>query len=136
MVEYKKQLSIPDSDSKEFWDGCQRHELVLQRCEHCHSYRFPPRTICPECFSMDTKWEKVSGRGEVYTFTVVRVPLRPEWKADIPYTIGVIQLNEGVRMVSNVIDCRPEDVRIGMKVEVVFEDVTEENTLPKFKPIS
>ena len=61
---------------------------------------------------------------------------RPEWKADIPYTIGVIQLNEGVRMVSNVIDCRPEDVRIGMKVEVVFEDVTEENTLPKFKPIS
>jgi uncharacterized OB-fold protein len=136
VVEYKKPLPIPDSDSEEFWEGCKRHELLIQRCEQCNSYRYPPRSICPKCFSMNTKWEKASGRGEVYTFSVVRVPPAPEWEPDIPYTIGVIQLDEGVRMVSNIVGCRPEDIQIGMKVEVVFDDVTDKSTIPKFKPVA
>ena len=94
----------------------------------------PPSPICPQCFSMNTEWEKSSGKGEVYTFSVVRVPLAPEWEPDIPYVIGVIQLDEGVRMVSNIVRCKPEDVKIGIKVEVVFDDVTDKITLPKFKP--
>lgn len=134
VTEYKKPLPFPDSDTIEFWEGCKRHELVIQRCDDCHSYRFPPCPICPECFSTNYKWEKVSGKGTVYTFIVVRVPLRPEWQPDIPYTVGVVQLDEGVRIVTNIIDCKPEDVKIGMKVEVIFEDVTKEHTLPKFKP--
>ena len=135
MVEYTKPLPVPDGDTKEFWEGCQRHELLLQRCEQCNSYRYPPRPICPDCFSMDTKWEKASGKGEVYTFIVVRRALGPAWEPDVPYTTAIIMLDEGVRMVSNVIDCKPEDVKIGMKVGVVFDDVTDDITLPKFKPV-
>ncbi len=135
MVEYNKPLPILDSNSSEFWEGCKRHELLIQRCEQCNSYRFPPRPICPNCLSMDTTLDKMSGKGEVYTFSVARMPLRPQWEPDIPYTIGVIQLDEGVRMVSNIIGCQPEDVKIGMKVEVTFDDVTDNIALPKFKPV-
>ena len=135
MVEYRKPLPILDSDGRKFWEGCQRHELLLQRCEQGFSYRYPPRPICPHCLFMNAKWEEASGKGEVYTFAVARIPLSPEWEPDIPYTIGVIQLDEGVRMVSNIIDCMLEDIVIGMKVEVVFDDVTDKITLPKFKPV-
>lgn len=136
MAEYKKPLPIPDIDSKEFWDGCHRHELLLQKCKPNNHYRYPPRPICPECFSTDLVWEKASGKGEVYTFIIVRRPAGPDWEADVPYVLAVIQLAEGVRMMSNVVGCRPEDVKIGMKVEVAFDDVTETVSLPKFKPIA
>lgn len=134
MIEYKKPLPMPDMDSKEFWDGCHRHELLIQRCDNCHSYRFPPEVICPVCFSTASKWTKASGKGIVYTFTVVRRATGPDWEADVPYTIAFIQLDEGVRMVSNVVGCKPEEIKIGMKVEVTFDDVTETQSLPKFKP--
>ena len=125
MVQYKKPLPVPDNDTKEFWEGCKRHELLIQRCENCRSYRYPPSPICPQCFSMNTEWERGSGKGEVYTFSVVRVPLAPEWEPDIPYVISVIQLDEGVRMVSNIVGCKPEDVKIGMKLNLVPVKVGE-----------
>ena len=130
-VEYKKPLPFPDGDTQEFWDGAKRHELLIQKCDHSH-YRYPPRPICPECFSTNFTWEKVSGKGEVYTFIIVRVSPRPDW--EVPYVVAVIQLNEGPRMESNIVGIKPEDVKIGMKVQVVFEDVTDKFTLPKFKP--
>ena len=135
MAEYKKPLPSPDSDTKDFWEGAKRHELLLQKCSACGSYRFPPSPMCPNCFSMDFKWEKVSGKGEVYTFTIVRVAVRPEWASDVPYVLATIKLDEGVRMVSKVVGCKPEDVKIGMKVQVVFDDVTEQFTIPDFKPV-
>ncbi len=135
MPEYKKPLPLLDSDTAKFWDGCKRHELLMQRCEQCNSYRYPPRSICPKCFSQNARWDKVRGRGEVYTFTVARVPLSPEWASDTPYVIGVILLDEGVRIVSTIVGCKPEDIKIGMTVEVTFDDITEKITLPKFKPV-
>ena len=84
MAEYKKPLPVPDNDTKEFWEGCKRHELLIQKCNKCSTYRYPPRSICPNCFSEDSIWEKVSGKGQVYTFTVARVPLGPIWEPDIP----------------------------------------------------
>jgi uncharacterized OB-fold protein len=132
-VEYKKPLPFPDTDTQEFWDGTKRRELLVQKCNNGH-LRYPPRPICPECFSQESKWEKMSGKGEVYTFIIVRVSPRPDW--EVPYVLAVIKLNEGPRMVSNVIGIKPEDVKIGMKVEVVYEDVTEQFTLPKFKPVA
>jgi uncharacterized OB-fold protein len=134
MTEYLKPIAIPDEDTKEFWDGCHRHELLIQKCENNH-YRYPPRAICPTCFSMKFGWEKVNGRGEVYSFIIVRRPLDPSWEKDIPFVVADILLDQGVRMISNVIGCKPEEVKIGMKVEVVFEDATETFTLPKFKPV-
>lgn len=134
MPEYKKPLPILDSDSVLFWEACKRHELLIQQCEECGSYRYPPRPICPNCFSLKARWNTSSGRGEVYTFTVARVPLTPEWAPDVPYVVGVIQLDEGIRIVSNVVGCKPEDITIGMPVDVTFDDVTDTITLPRFKP--
>jgi uncharacterized OB-fold protein len=135
MADYKKPLPIPDMDSKEFWDGCHRHELLLQKCQKCHSFHYPPAPVCPTCFSSDLKWEKVSGKAEVYTFSIVRRAPNPDWEADMPYVVGVAQLDEGPRIVTNFIGCKPEDLKIGMKVQVSFEDATETVSLPKFKPV-
>lgn len=136
MKEYKKLLPALTPDSKTYWEGCKRHELLIQRCKECGKYRFEPRIICPNCTSMDTEWTKAGGKGKVWSFGVCHQLYDPAWKEDIPYVIGVIELEEGVKMVSNIIDCKPEDVKIGMKVEVIFEDVTEEITLPKFRLVS
>jgi hypothetical protein len=135
MIEYKKPLPCPNSDTKEFWDGAKRHKLVIQKCLNCGGYRYPPSPICPNCFSTDFTREKVSGKGEVYSFTIVRVAVRPEWMSDVPYALAAIKLDEDVRMVSTIIDCKPDDVKIGMRVQVVFDDVTEQFTIPKFKPV-
>jgi len=133
MAEYLKQLPVPDEDTKEFWEGCRRHEFLIQKCDNNH-YRYPPRAICPTCFSVKSGWDKVNGKGEVYSFIIVRRALDPSWEKDVPYVIADILLDQGVRMISNVIGCKPEEVKIGMKVEVVFDDVTAEYSLPKFKP--
>jgi uncharacterized OB-fold protein len=135
MADYRKPLPIPDADSKEFWDGCHRHELQLQKCNKCNNFHYPPAPVCPVCFSSDVKWEKVSGKGEVYTFSIVRRAPNPDWEADVPYTLAVVQLEQGPRMVTNIIGIKPEEVKIGMKVQVAFEDATENYSLPKFKPV-
>lgn len=133
MAEYKKPLPIIDDDSRNFWEGCKKHELLIQKCEDCGIFRFPPRTICHKCLSMNFKWIKSSGKGEVYTFSNIFQPFGPGW--DIPYVVAIVQLAENVKMMSNIIDCDPEAVEIGMKVGVCFDDVTKNITLPKFKPI-
>jgi uncharacterized protein len=135
VAEYKKPTPIADADSKEFWDGCHRHEFQMQKCDQCNKYYFPTGPICPHCFSTNFKWEKLSGKAEVYSFVIVRRSPGPDWDADVPYVMADIQLAEGPRMISNVIGCKPEDVKIGMKVEVTFDDVTETVSLPKFKPV-
>jgi uncharacterized OB-fold protein len=134
MADYKRPLPVPDVDSKEFWDSCKRHELQLQKCQECHEFHFPPGPICPNCFSTNLKWEKISGKGEVHSYTTVHRPSNPDWDDAVPYNISAIALDEGPHMLSNVVGCRPQEVKIGMKVEVTFDDVTGDITLPKFKP--
>ena len=87
----------------------------------------------PSCFSFDVEWTKACGRGTVYSYTVCLRPA-PGFENDVPYNIALVELAEGVRMMSTVVDCPPDDLRIGMLVEVVFEDVIQDVTLPKFKP--
>lgn len=134
-IEYKKPLPIPSQLSEHFWSACKRHELKVQRCQSCRSYRFPPAVLCPECLSTETEWVKVSGRGKVFSFVVYRRLYHPAFEADLPYTVAVIELEEGARMLSNVVGVPPEEVACDMPVEVVFEDVTPEVSLPKFKPL-
>lgn len=136
VTEYRKPLPLADADSQEFWAGCKRHELLIQRCTRCHTFRHPPGLVCSKCLSTDYEWVKASGKGEVYTFIIVRTAVHPAFEADVPYVVAVIQLDEGVRMTSNIIGCKPEDVKIGMKVQVTFDDVTPEDSLPKFKPVA
>ncbi len=131
---YDKPLPSVDEDTKPFWDYCKKHELRMQKCLKCGKLHYPASIICPHCLHLESEWVKLSGKGQVYSFIVVQRQYHPGFAKEIPYTVAIIETKEGTRMLSNVIGCKPENVRIGMPVEVVFEDVTEEFTLPKFKP--
>jgi uncharacterized OB-fold protein len=136
MSEYEGPLPKPDKDSEVYWEGARRHELLLQRCGACQKFRFYPRSVCPFCLSDTFEWTESTGRGTVYSFTVIhRAPSRA-FQGKVPYVLALIELDEGIRMMSNVVDTDPAEVRIGMRVEVVFDDVTSEVTLPKFRPLN
>ena len=107
----------------------------MPRCKNHNGFFFYPRDLCPVCLSPDIEWAKVTGKGRVYAYTVVYQPNDPLFAEDAPYTYAVIQLDEGARMISNVIEIDPEKVEIDMRVEAVFEDITDEWTLVKFKPV-
>lgn len=131
---YSKPLPRIDEESKGYWEACQRRELVVQRCGSCGQLRHYPRALCPSCLSDAVEWVRCSGRGTVYTFTVTHQNQAPGFRDQLPYVLAYVELAEGVRLLTNIVDCTPEAVRIGMPVEVVFEDATPAVTLPKFRP--
>jgi len=132
--EYYKQLPLIDSTTKPFWDSARRRELMAYRCLTCGTYYWPA-VDCVACDHPQMEWKKVSGRGYIYTFVVYHQRYHPGWKDDIPYNVSWIKLDEGAVLLTNVVGCMNEDLYIGMPVEAVFEDVTEEITLPKFRPV-
>ena len=136
MKEYRKPLPTSSPWSRPFWEGCKRCELLIQHCKDCGANIFYPKLYCPNCLSPNIEWIKASGRGKVYTFTVVRNYPPTAFAQDVPYVVAVIRLEEEVQLMSNIVDCAPEQIKCDMEVEVVFEDVTDEVTLPKFRPIS
>ncbi len=131
----KKPVPQVNPVAKPFWDATRENRLVVQKCDSCGEYIFYPRQLCPHCHSQELGWAEVSGRGSVYSYTVVKSNSPSYFLADIPYVVAIIQLDEGVRMLSNVVDCDPDDVCCDMPVEVIFEKLDDEFTLPKFKPI-
>ena len=135
-TEYSKPLPRPANAelSKPFWDATKKHEVVLPRCNKCSNTFFYPRETCPNCLSNDLDWSKASGRGRVHTFTIVEQPVHRGFMEDVPHVYAIIQLDEGVRLPSNVVDCAVDDVYIDMPVVAVFDDVTPDVTLVKFKP--
>ena len=133
---YKKPLPRPENRglTKPYWDAIKRHELVMQRCKKCDNFIFYPREQCPTCFSQNLEWAPVSGKGRVHAYTIVYQTAHPAFQEDAPHVLALIQLDEGVRMISNVVGCSPEAVRVDMQVVTEFDDVTPEWTLVKFKP--
>jgi uncharacterized OB-fold protein len=131
---YKKPLPRIDEESRGYWEALQRHELYFQRCRDCGAKRFYPRAVCPVCLSSSTEWVRASGRGTVYTFTVTFQNQAPGFREELPYVLAVVELAEGIRMITNIVGGAPSEMRIGMPVEVVFDDVTPEVTLAKFRP--
>lgn len=128
---------VPDRDSQPFWDGCRAHQLRAQRCTACGRFRWPPRTFCPACWSWEYEWTPLSGRGSVYSFSVVHHVGSPAFKEDAPYVVALVSLDgagDQVRLLSNVIDCDWERVRVGMAVKVAFRDISDEAALPVFRP--
>jgi uncharacterized OB-fold protein len=134
-AEYLKPLPHPSPDSQPFWDACQRHSLEMQKCSSCGQFWFPPGNRCSHCLSPEYSWKPLTGRGSVVTFTVMRRAYQSGFANELPYTVAVVELAEGPRMISNVIDCDPDAVTVGMPVEVVFRDCTDEATLPLFRPV-
>ena len=125
-----------NGDNKEFWAGCKGHELRFQRCEACGHVRWPASIICPMCYSKEMKWIVAEGKGRVYSFAVYHVAYHPGFENDLPYVVADVELEEGPRLVTNIVGCRPDEVKCEMPVEVTWEDVTQEFSLPKFKPCS
>ena len=95
---------------------------------------FYPRKYCPECWSSNLFYSEASGKGKIFTYSVTMDGVEKKFMDDLPFVLALVDLDEGVRMMTNIVECQPEDVSIGMDVEVVFEDVTDEITLPKWKP--
>jgi uncharacterized protein len=131
---YKKPIPRVDEESKAFWEACARHELYVQKCKSCGKVFYYPRSFCPEDLSSDLDWVKCSGKGTIYTFTVTRQNQSAGFRDNLPYIMAYVELDEGVRMLTNIVDCKPEDVKIGMSVEVTFEDATPEISIPLFRP--
>jgi uncharacterized OB-fold protein len=130
----ERPLPIPDQDTRPYWEAARRHELLIQRCRACGQHYFYPRPYCPQCLSPETEWVRASGRGTVYSFTVNHRAAHPAFADRLPYVVALIDLAEGPRMMSTIVECDPADVHIGMAVEVTFEDVTDEISLPVFRP--
>ena len=126
-------LPLPGPDTQPFWDACRRHELRVQRCDGCGRVRFPPRPACGVCGSFEARWIRCSGRGMVYSFTVVHPPTLPAFAADVPYAAGLVVLDEGVFMLGRIRGCATADVQIGQRVVVEFEDVSAEIALPHWR---
>jgi uncharacterized OB-fold protein len=126
-------LPAPSPDNQEFWDGCRRHELRIQRCDGCGAHRFAPRPACPACASLRFTWVTASGRGVVHTWTVIHPPTLPAFAAETPYAAAVVRLDEGVFMVGRLRGRDPHAVRAGMRVVVEFDDVTDDVTLPHWR---
>ncbi len=136
-VKTLKPLPTPSKNNEQFWEGLKQHEFRLQRCKKCGSYRWVPKPACPKCLSTEFEWTKASGEGTVWTFSIVQ-RAGPAFQDDVPFVAAVIELKERplkCLVVSWVVNCKPEDVRIGMPVKVTFQDMPEENiTQYKFIP--
>jgi uncharacterized OB-fold protein len=134
MPEIKKQLPLITTSNKPFWDAAKKRELVIYKCLNCSAV-YSQVTVCIACDKPDMTWVKVGGKGAVFTFCIYHQPFHPAWKNDIPYNVAYVKLNEGPLLMTNIVGCANKDIFIGMPVEVVFEDINEEVTLPKFRPV-
>jgi enoyl-CoA hydratase/carnithine racemase/uncharacterized OB-fold protein len=131
---YIKPLPVVQPWSEEFWRASKQRRLLIQKCQDCQSLIFYPRKRCPECWSKNLGWQEASGRAKVHTFTIMRDMVEPQFMPDLPYVLAMVDLEEGVRMMTRVVQCDPEAVAIDMPVEVVFEDVSDRHALPMFRP--
>ena len=128
-----KLIPEPTAETLPFWQGCKNGELLIQRCTGCGHLQFPPQSFCAACLGESLEWTKASGRGTVLSYTVVHWSPNPAYAADAPYVLALIVLEEGPHMLTNIVDCAPDDVRIGMAVAVAFEHCSPEIALPKFR---
>ncbi|HYD49492.1 MAG TPA: Zn-ribbon domain-containing OB-fold protein [Terriglobales bacterium] len=134
---YEGPLPVATPETKPFWDGARQNKLMLQRCGDCGQAFFYPRPLCPHCLSRRIEWFEASGRGRLHTFVINhraprRSPLPP------PFVVAIIALEEGPKMMSNLVGIAPDptQIRCDMPVEVVFEHVTAEISLPRFRPVA
>ena len=135
--DYRKPVPTPSPDTQRYWEGCKSHELWLPFCRACQSFFFYPRQFCPECFGWDIEWRRASGRGKVYSYAIQYRAFHPGWSDETPYVTALVELDEGPRLYTNLIDVEPDpkNIQCDMAVEVVFEDISEEIALPKFRPV-
>ena len=129
MSQMERTYSDPDinMETTVYWESAKNGKLLVKTCKACGKLHYYPRTICPHCLSSDTDWVKASGKGTIYTYSVMR-------RTETPYVIAYVTLEEGVTMLSNIVECDVDDVAVGQTVEVVFRDTEGGHSLPVFRP--
>ena len=133
----RKPLPVPTPETAPYWEGLKQHELRIQRCKDCNQAYFYPRPFCPKCFSWNIEWFTASGKASLHTYEIVH-RAAPAFAADTPYVLAVVQLDEGPRMMTNLVEVEPEPSKLplDMPLEIVYEQVSDEITLPKFRPVA
>jgi uncharacterized protein len=135
---FPNEMPMPsaNADTAGWWEAASEHRLVVQECASCGQVRHPPGPVCPNCRSQEAVWKDLAGTGRVYTYTVVRQAFVPALADKIPYVVVAVELDgaQGVRMVSNLVDVDPQEVEVGMAVDVVWEDMGPQLALPRFRP--
>ncbi len=129
-----RRLPSPDALTAPYWEAARQERLVVPRCDDCGRYHFYPRTLCPQCSSPRLTWTTVSGKGEVYSFTIIHRAPSPAFASAVPYVVAAVKLAEGPHLMTNIVGCAPDDVRVGMSLRVVFQRYSDEITLPLFEP--
>lgn len=134
MSEYERPLPQPTPETQNYWDGAKAGELRLQRCGDCSNVYFPARPFCPACSSRDVNWFTASGKGTLFSYVINH---RAPKGFDAPYIIAVVQLPEGPRMMTNLVDCpqTPEALELDMPLEVTFVKATDDISIPQFRPV-
>ncbi len=125
---------LDEPDTGPFWEAARRHELSYETCDECGEIVFFPRSHCTACLSRSLSWRVSAGKGTIYTFSVVRVNRHPGFAGMVPYVVAWVDLDEGFRMMSHIVDAAPENVAVGARVEVRWQDL-DDVTLPVFAPV-
>ena len=133
MADYKKPLPVIEKWNAPYWQAAKRHEFVAQRCRACGYVHLPPGPVCTNCLSDDQDWVPLSGKGTINSYGVYNQQWHPGFADAIPYNVALIELAEGPQIISQVIGCENDALACGLPVEVTFDDVTPEVTLPKFR---
>lgn len=127
-------LPTIEDDTRAFWEATQDGRFLLRRCAACHAFHYYPRNFCPECWSEEVVWEQACGRAVLYTHSTVFVNDLPPFGEQVPYVAAVVDLEEGPRMMTQVVDCEPDQLRIGMALDATFRTIADGVTLVVFRP--
>ena len=133
-MNFDKPLPTPTPTSAPFWDGLKEGVIKLQKCNDCGVWVFYPRSRCSNCLSDSLDWREVSGNGTLYTFTIARQPTSPHFSTEVPQQLAVVELDEGVRLTTTLVNVREADIKIGMRLKPYFEPVTDDVTLLRYQP--
>ncbi|MFN0090229.1 MAG: Zn-ribbon domain-containing OB-fold protein [Acidimicrobiales bacterium] len=131
---YDKPLPSLSNLNRPFYEGLKERRLTLQRCLACREIWYPPGPFCPACWSRDIEWAELSGRGKVTSWVVFHQAYYRSFEADLPYNVAEVELEEGPRLLTNLVGVANDEIRLGMPVEIVYDDVTDAITLAKFRP--
>jgi uncharacterized protein len=136
--DYRKPIPSPGPEALPYWQAARQHQLKLPYCPACSAFFWFPRPFCPRCFSWEVEWRQVSGNGTLYTYAIQYRPQMPGFETDLPYVTAIVQLDEGPRLMTNLVEVEadPAAIMCDMPVEVVFTDINDEIALPKFRPTS
>lgn len=137
MADFPTRADIPtiDDETRPFWEAAREGRFLIARCGNCGRPHHYPRPFCPFCWSENVDWEDASGRATLYTYSTVFVNDRPPFNDRLPYVVAVVDLEEGPRVMTNLVGCDPADLRIGQEVVVAYQELTDEITVPLFRPL-